>query len=138
MSDTSRRTLNGHCLCGAVQFSATGSFHATSACHCSQCAHWTGTVFVATIVKKANLNFIKSETLKWFRSSEKSRRGFCAKCGSSLFWKQIDADHIDILAGSLDQPTGLKINDHIFVSGKSDYYQITDTLPQYTEFRTSE
>ena len=36
-----------------------------------------------------------------------------------------------IIAGSLDTPTGLKTIGHIFVGEKSDYYEITDELPQF-------
>ena len=32
--------------------------------------------------------------------------------------------------GCLDEPTGLELADHIFVSEKGDYYDITDGLPQ--------
>ena len=37
-----------------------------------------------------------------------------------------------ITAGSLDQPTGLKVVKHIFVDDKADYLEITDGLPQLT------
>ena len=39
-----------------------------------------------------------------------------------------------IAAGSLDQPTGLKLTSHIFVDDKSDYYEIDDGLPQFAGY----
>ena len=33
-----------------------------------------------------------------------------------------------ITAGTLDLPTGLRIDSHIFTADKSDYYEITDDV----------
>lgn len=74
------------------------------------------------------------ETLRWFQSSETVSRGFCARCGGNLFWKQADSDDIYITAGTLDKPTGLKVAEHIFVASKSDFYDITVGLPQKNEW----
>ena len=57
-------------------------------------------------------------------------RGFCGTCGSFLFWKRDDEDLISFSLGSLDRPTGLQLDRHIFVADKGDYYTIDDGLPQ--------
>ena len=36
-----------------------------------------------------------------------------------------------IIAGTLDEPTGLKTLGHIFVGEKPDFYNINDGLPQF-------
>lgn len=77
---------------------------------------------------------MKDATLRWFRSSEKTCRGFCTRCGGNLFWKQDGSNVIYVTAGTLDKPTGLKIGEHIFVASKSDYYDIADGLPQKDEW----
>jgi hypothetical protein len=38
---------------------------------------------------------------------------------------------MSITAGSLDRPTGLKGEYHIFCGSKSDYYELGDGLKQY-------
>ncbi|SVE22263.1 uncharacterized protein METZ01_LOCUS475117, partial [marine metagenome] len=38
-----------------------------------------------TNVEERNVKFFKKKTLKWFRSSKRAKRGFCNKCGASLF-----------------------------------------------------
>jgi hypothetical protein len=48
-----------------------------------------------------------------------------------LFWRTIGGDTTSIMAGTLDTPTGLAIEEHIFVAAKSDYYALTDGLPQH-------
>jgi hypothetical protein len=127
--------LSGSCLCGAVSFEAAPDSTAVHACHCGQCRRWSGNYWTSVNVPYASLKFPKGEkSLGWFRSSDWARRGFCKECGSALFWHgdRLD-DHkhrIAIAAGALEGPTGLEVTEHIFVSNKGDYYEITDGAPQ--------
>jgi hypothetical protein len=127
---------SGGCLCGGVRYRVDGPLSDVGACHCSQCRKTTGHFFVATSCERSALHFESDETLAWYDSSPKARRGFCSRCGSSLFWQGNGRDDIDILAGTLDMPTGLKMTDHIFVADKGDYYEIADGLPQYAQWNT--
>ena len=82
-----------------------------------------------TSAPSANVELTASDTLVWYRSSDIAERGFCSRCGGNLFWKQRGRDAISITAGTLDTPTGLTVEEHIFVADKSDYYAIEDGLP---------
>jgi hypothetical protein len=77
---------------------------------------------------------LADETLTWFQSSENVMRGFCGRCGGNVFWKQSGSPDIYVTAGTLDKPTGIKLAEHIFVASKSDFYDITDGLPQKSEW----
>ncbi len=71
--------------------------------------------------------------MKWYQSSEKVRRGFCEKCGSSLFFDPIDQgkhNWIAVALGVFDEGTQLTLERHIFVAEKGDYYELNDGLPQ--------
>jgi hypothetical protein len=70
------------------------------------------------------------EHVTWYRSSEKVRRGFCATCGSFLFWDPLEKDWTSIAMGALDAPTGAALAIQIHVASKGDYYEIADGLPQ--------
>lgn len=72
--------------------------------------------------------------LHWYRSSERAQRGFCCHCGSSLFWKPDHGRYISIMAGTLDNTTGIKAVEHIFVENASDYYVIDDGLPRFERY----
>ena len=37
---------------------------------------------------------------------------------------------MSIMAGTLDQPTGIEASEHIYVEFKADYYDLEDGLPQ--------
>lgn len=124
----------GGCLCGGVRYRVDGPLSDVGACHCGQCRRTTGHYFAATSCKRAALTLESDETLAWYQSSPGARRGFCSRCGASLFWERMDGDKVDILAGTLDQPTGLTMADHIFVDDKGDYYDIADGLPQFAQY----
>jgi hypothetical protein len=79
---------------------------------------------------KAAVEISGGSNITWYQSSEKVRRGFCSKCGSWLFWEPIFKDWTSVALGSLDGATGVKLERHIFVAWKGDYYAIADGLPQ--------
>jgi len=120
----------GSCLCGAVRFEVAGELPPPDACHCTQCRKQSGHYWVSTDVLKTDLTIDGAEHLSWFRSSEKVQRGFCSRCGSSLFFEPFHRDWIGVAMGAFDTPTGSRLDLHIFVSEKGDYYDITDGLPQ--------
>jgi hypothetical protein len=91
-------------------------------------------VFSSTTVARAKLEIAGRENLEWYDSSDHARRGFCARCGSSLFWENPGSGRIDLLLGALTPPVHLEVDYHIFVGGKSDYYRICDGKPQYIEY----
>jgi len=121
----------GSCLCGGVQFTVPGELDAPIACHCVQCRKQSGHFFASTNVRRDRLHITGEENLTWFQSSAKVRRGFCSKCGSWLFWDPPSKDWISVAMGSFDLPTSARLERHIFVAEKGDYYELCDGLPQH-------
>jgi hypothetical protein len=124
---------HGSCMCGAVRFKVLGPLKAPDACHCTRCRKWSGHYYASSDVPRSALTIHGADNVKWFQSSEKVRRGFCATCGSSLFFDPLDqAKHawIGVSMGAFDDATQTKLAIHIFVANKGDYYDITDALPQ--------
>ena len=127
-SDTMKRT--GACLCGAVTFSLSGPLGGTIACHCTQCRRQSGHYFAAVGAPRSAVAIPETEDLVWYQSSDIARRGFCRRCGSTLFWDPFEGEVTEVALGALDAPTGLTLERHVHVAAKGDYYQITDGLPQ--------
>ena len=125
-----RTTHTGQCLCGGVKYTVRGPLRGILACHCSQCRRTSGHHVAATSAPSADITFVSSATLTWYGSSADAERGFCNVCGGNLFWRQLDGDATSIMAGTLDVPTGLSIEKHIFVADKSDYYALNDDVPK--------
>lgn len=128
---TDADTHNGGCLCGSVRYVARGKLREVIYCHCSQCRRQTGLYVAATAVDKTNLTLTAEAGLRWYAASDYALRGFCGTCGSVLFWKAHAASHIAILAGSLDDPSGLRAASHICTEGRPMFYALCDGLPQY-------
>ena len=127
----------GGCLCGGVRYEVHGPLREVIACHCEQCARTSGNFVAASNCASADLTLTANETLRWFRSSNEAERGFCGQCGGNLFWRPLPGDYVSIMAGTLDRPTGLRTVEHIYVGSKSDYYEISDGLPQQDTWLTS-
>ena len=124
--------IQGSCECGKVTFVVTGPLSPVVACHCSQCRKTSGHYWAATEVQNAHLRLIKDSGLRWYRSSDQARRGFCVGCGSSLFWEADGESTTSIGAGTLDElPRGIAtLIKHIFAADKGTYYDVSDGLPQ--------
>lgn len=124
----------GHCLCEAVRYTVDGPLRPVSYCHCSQCRRSSGHYVAATACKVEDLTLLDEAGLRWYRSSPRAQRGFCGECGSSLFWKPDHGGYISIMTGTMDTPTGLKADQHIFVMDASDYYVLADGLPHFERY----
>lgn len=125
--------LTGGCLCGGVRYDVAERPMGVVNCHCGQCRRFHGHFGAYITIPRDAVAFGKQDTLSWYRSSAKAQRGFCARCGSSLFWKGDGEALLDIAAGSLDQPTGLTTLRHIHVTDKADYYAIDNGLERFPE-----
>ena len=121
----------GGCLCGAVRYEVRGPLRDVINCHCSMCQRLHGAFGAHSKARKANIAILEDKGLAWYATSERARRGFCRQCGSNLFWEPVGQDATGILAGTLDQPTGLNTMGHIFVAEKSDFTDLSDDLPKF-------
>lgn len=115
----------GQCLCGAVRFRVTERpLSDVALCHCGMCRRWHGHIGAYTDVDRAALLFDAQDELAWFQSSSLARRGFCRRCGSSLFWDAPERRTISIAAGTLEAPTRLSTRLQIFTEDCGDYYEL--------------
>jgi hypothetical protein len=115
----------GSCMCGALHYQVNGPLRPIIACHCIQCRKSSGHYVAATACPTEDLH-IDGDTLQWYASSSEAERGFCRRCGSNLFWRQIGANSTFIWAGSIDGPSGLHIAQQMFANSKGDYYDLPD------------
>lgn len=126
--------LNGKCLCGAVRFTAVAEIKRVSACYCSQCTTQNGGGPFYGAELQGQLAIDGEDALRWYASSSKATRAFCAHCGSSLFWKDNDdPSYFDVSLGVLDDSRQLKLDAHIFVDSCPSYMAVAETAPHLTE-----
>ena len=121
----------GRCLCGAVRYSIRGELRSEAvACHCTSCRRSSGGIWVTTAARREHVVIERGDALRWFRSSAWARRGFCGECGSSLFWEGDDEPAWSIAAGSLDEPTGLRLAVHSWTDESADYWSFDPGIPR--------
>ena len=119
------------CLCGGIKIKVKGKLRHVINCHCSQCMKTHGNYAAYTSSLEENITFIKKETLKWYNSSKKAKRGFCSICGASMFYKLLKSNTLQIAAGMFNNPTKLKTLSNIFTKGKLDYYTLDPKLLKF-------
>ena len=112
--DCNMTTSTGSCLCGAIAFTAS-DLTPVEACHCATCKQWCGGPFV--YVPAREVEFTEGEPAT-FVTSDWGERGFCAACGSNLYWK-LTADipmerAWDICFGTLHTPPDAPMAREIF------------------------
>ncbi|MCF1505844.1 GFA family protein [Afifella sp. H1R] len=123
--------LSGSCLCGAVRFSVSGEVRQVVSCHCTQCRKQSGHFWATSAARKADMEIVGTEYVRWYQATAEARRGFCELCGSLLFFEGKGREDVAFSAGALDGETGLKTEAHVFVAEKGDYYQIAAGEPQF-------
>ncbi len=125
-------TVTGKCLCGAVRFSAVDVPAEVSVCHCAICRRWTTGPMMA-VHPRGGVTIENEASVTWYRSSEWAERGFCATCGSTLFYRLIEGNILIPSAGALDDPSRFtSVESHIFVDEKPAFYEFADKQPRLT------
>jgi hypothetical protein len=126
--------LTGGCLCGGIRYEISGALRRASHCHCSMCRKQHGAAFGSyASVRRAEIRFTSGESLiTRFASSPGIERGFCQRCGSTLFWDATaNAESFGIALGTVDGDPRVRPSLHIFTGSKAPWYEIADEVPQH-------
>ena len=128
--------MTGRCLCGAVSYRLATRSTGFGACHCGMCRRWTGGVELGVEVPPGGIHLQGEEHLRLYASSDWAERGFCATCGSSLFWRLTAPGPMQgmmsLSAGSLDTIEGLELTAELFVDDKPAGYAFAGERPRLT------
>ena len=125
------------CLCGGIKVKTIGKLRHVINCHCSQCMKTHGNFAAYTNCLEDNLTFVNKKTLKWYDSSRLAKRGFCSRCGASMFYKYKKSNNISISAGMFKNPTKLKTLSNIFIKKKLDFYKLDLKLQRFNKFENN-
>ena len=129
MSDTTERS--GQCLCGAVKITARKAEKTVGACHCSWCRRWCGGPLMA-VDCGTDVEISGEDSVTIYDSSEWAERGFCNKCGSSLFYRlKQDGQHI-IAAGLFGDAEDLTFTNQVFIDEKPSFYNFAEDTKNLT------
>jgi hypothetical protein len=122
---------SGKCLCGAVRFTAENVETHHHACHCGMCRRWSGGPAFATAAE--GVRFEGEKNIVRYASSDWAERGFCKRCGSSLFYFLKPAGQYMIYVGAFDEPKDFTLAGEIYIDHKPAGYAFAGDLPKRTE-----
>jgi hypothetical protein len=125
-------TIIGGCLCGAVRFSVEPPTLFCCHCHCAWCRRAHGAAFVTWFGARDAAFTVTGDALRWHRASEKSERGFCATCGTKMFFRSTLAPgetHVALACadGEIDRAPSL----HVFYEARAEWLAMKDDLPTF-------
>ncbi|MCP8686491.1 GFA family protein [Marinobacterium sedimentorum] len=127
--------ITGSCLCGKVKYAISGQVGDIVHCHCKTCRKAHGSAFSSVAAVNDNdFTVSGSDNLSSFESSEGKRRYFCSNCGTQVYAKRANTQHVILRLGSLDDDPQSSEKSHIWVSEKASWYSINSQLPEHSEF----
>lgn len=102
------KNFTGGCQCGAIRFRTSELLDNAHICHCRMCQKAAGNYFAALVsTPKAELVWTRGTPAR-FASSADVERGFCARCGTPLFFDPLKSQDIGLMIGALDRPMDVK------------------------------
>lgn len=129
----------GGCACGALRYELIGADLDVADCHCRMCQRAVGAAFVtwATLAPE-RLRVVRGQPA-WWRSSVSAERGFCASCGTSLFFRPRrgevagGAPFLDVTVASLDEPAAVRPRYAIWTERRLPWTHLDPELPAYPQ-----
>ena len=109
--------VEGGCLCGDVRFSARLPSKWVAHCHCSLCRRSAGAAFVTWVGLEDRVVEVDDAhgRLAWYASSARGERGFCRRCGSTLFFRSPRwPGELHVTLANFDGPVDKAPQVHVF------------------------
>ena len=140
MSDKDK-SFEGGCYCGAVRYRITTVPTFAAHCHCRSCQLALGGAFVTWAkVPAEEFTFIQGQA-KVCEKSPGIKRGFCGQCGTTLTYdaeQEVEGQDWSadawFSATTLDDPSIIAPQTHVYVSHKQPWIKLNDGLPTFPEF----
>jgi hypothetical protein len=117
---------SGGCQCGAVRYRVTEPLGSAGICHCRMCQRAVGNVF-APLVTARGVEW--QGTPATWASSDIAERGFCARCGTPLFFRDFGSDVVELMIGAMDDPAAAAPDHHYGVESRVAWLKLADGLP---------
>ena len=130
-------TKHGSCLCKSVKFTVEQVSLEHDACHCGMCRRLSGGSPFFSAASRGVL-FTGEDYITRYDSSPWAQRGFCKRCGTTLFYFLKPAQTYMMSVGAFDDSNEFRLVREIFIDRKPDGYAFAGDHPRWTEAETFE
>jgi hypothetical protein len=125
----------GGCSCGAVRYRLTSEPLFVHCCHCLNCQRQTGTAFVINLLIEADrveLPAGEPQPVDVPRDDGSTQRIFrCPTCQVALFSNYGRPEIRFVRGGTLDDPSGVAPDVHIYTRSKLPWITLPESVPAF-------
>src|ERR1041385_4808555 len=125
----------GGCSCGAVRYRLTSEPLFVHCCHCLNCQRQTGSAFVINLLIEADrLDLLAGEAAPGDvpRAGGRAQRIWrCPTCQVALFSQYTRPDVRFVRGGTLDDPSAVAPDVHIFTRSKLPWVTLPESVPAF-------
>ena len=127
--------MTGGCSCGAVRYALTSAPLFVHCCHCRNCQRQTGSAFVINLLIEADRVELTSgdpqpvDVPRDDGSPQRIHR--CPACQVAVFSEYGWPELLFVRAGTLDEPSAVEPDVHIFTKSKLPWVVLPDDTPAF-------
>jgi hypothetical protein len=125
----------GGCSCGAIRYRLTSDPLFTHCCHCLNCQRQTGSAFVINLLIEADRVELPAgdpQPVDVPRDDGSTQRIFrCPTCQVAVFSQYGRPDVRFVRAGTLDDPSSVRPDVHIFTRSKLSWITLPESVPAF-------
>jgi len=130
-----RARLTGGCSCGAVRYRLTSEPIFVHCCHCLNCQQQTGSAFVINILIEADrVELLGEEPVPVAvprGGAKKQKIWRCPTCQIALYSQYTSPRVRFVRAGTLDDPSAVTPDVHIFTRSKLPWVALPEDVPAF-------
>ena len=134
-------TREGGCSCGAVRYRLSSEPLFVHCCHCLNCQRQTGSAFVINLLIEADrveLLAGEPQPVEVPRDDGSPQRIFrCPACQVAVYSEYGRPEVLFVRAGTLDDPSSVAPDVHIFTRSKLDWVALPESVPAFEVYYDS-
>jgi hypothetical protein len=134
--------FEGGCACGRLRYRMQLTPMFVHCCHCKDCQRQTGTAFVLNALIETDRVELQTGTVRPYVMPTDSGRPHtvfrCSVCGTTVWSEYGGLKTLRFVrVGTLDDPTALPPDVHIYVRSKLPWITLPDGVPAFTAYYDS-
>ena len=130
----------GGCSCGEVRYRLTSEPLFVHCCHCLNCQRQTGSAFVINLlIERDRLELLDGEPQRVDLPRERGKQKVwrCPRCEIALYSQYTSPRVRFVRGGTLDDPSSVSPDVHIFTRSKLPWIELPDTVPAFEVYYDS-